>query len=258
MELHHDQLPDERTVDERVALAASTLGIDFASRDLLQLALTHRSYLNELGIEGVEAATDSNERLEFLGDSVLGMVSAEFLYNHFPDLPEGQLTAFRTALVRTETLAEWARRFDLDACLFLGRGEIAGVDAVRDRILAGAFEAVIAAIYLDKGLDRTRSFLMDLFRRDADAMISLGQETNYKGRLQEMVQEQDRVTPTYRTISVQGPAHDRTFTVEVLISDARMGVGSGSSKRSAQQEAARRALIRLTAEEELEDDEHAV
>jgi ribonuclease III len=258
MELRHDDLPDDELADDRVSRAIASLGVDFRRHDLLRLALTHRSYLNELGVEGVEAATDSNERLEFLGDAVLGMLAAEFLYDQFADLPEGQLTAYRTALVRTETLAAWARRFELDRYLFLGRGEATGPDSVRDRILAGAFEAVIAAIYLDQGLERARSFLMEEFERDADTIISLGQETNYKGRLQELVQEQERVTPTYRTLSVQGPAHDRTFTVEVMISDASMGVGSGSSKRAAQQEAARRALIRITTKGEPEDDERAV
>ncbi len=234
---------------ERLENVASLLQVEFQRWDLLRLALVHRSYLNELGLDSDEAVADSNERLEFLGDAVLGMVTGEFLYNEFPDLPEGRLTAYRTALVRTETLAEWARRFELDQYLYLGRGEIVGEGEVRDRILAGAFEAVIAAIYLDSGLDATRTFLQKLLQEDASEIISAGQETNYKGRLQELIQDRKRITPSYNTLSVSGPAHDRTFEVEVVVGDEQVGIGSGSSKRAAQQEAARQALDRLADDE---------
>lgn len=239
--------------DDRPQQVARLLGIELRNPDLLRLALTHRSFLNEQGVDQVQAVHDSNERLEFLGDSVLGMVTAEFLYERYPQLPEGRLTAYRTALVRTETLARWARRFGLDELLYLGRGEV-GVDGeIRDRILAGAFEAVIAAIYLDRGIRVTRRFLRDLLVEDAERTISIGQETNYKGRLQELVQERERVTPAYRTVEVTGPAHDRTFTVEVVVHGRSIGVGTGSSKRAAQQEAAQRALIQLAAEGMTED-----
>jgi ribonuclease III len=176
------------------------------------------------------------------------MITAEALYQRFSDLPEGSLTAYRTALVRTETLANWARRFELDTLLYLGRGESADDGDIRDRILAGAFEAVIAAIYLDRGIPATRSFLTTLLDEDADEIITLGQETNYKGRLQELIQERKRVTPVYNTLSVEGPAHDRTFTVEVVSDGQPLGVGTGSSKRIAQQMAAQRALVTLAAE----------
>ncbi len=234
--------------DERAEQAAESLGVSFDNLDLLRLALTHRSYLNEQGVEQLKAVHHSNERLEFIGDSILGMITAEFLYQRYPDLPEGALTAYRTALVRTETLADWARRFQLDTSLYLSRGESADEGEIRDRILAGAFEAVIAAIYFDQGLTATRDFLHDLLEEDAEEIISVGQETNYKGRLQELVQEWKRITPVYDTLSVEGPAHDRTFTVEVLVDGESMGVGAGSSKRMAQQVAARRALVRLLAE----------
>lgn len=233
---------------DRAEQAAASLDIEFHDLGLLRLALTHRSYLNEQGIEQLRAVHHSNERLEFLGDSILGMITAEFLYQRYPDLPEGMLTAYRTALVRTETLAEWARRYQLDANLYLGRGESAEDGDIRDRILAGAFEAVIAAIYLDQGLSPTRDFLSVLLEEDADEIISIGQETNYKGRLQELIQEWKRITPVYNTLSVEGPAHDRIFTVEVTVDAQQLGVGTGSSKRTAQQVAARRALVRLAAE----------
>lgn len=241
--------------DDRLERTERLLDITFRNKRLLQLALTHRSYLNEQGMSQVEAVRDSNERLEFLGDSVLGMITAEFLYQLFPDLPEGMLTAYRTALVRTETLAEWARQFGLDEVLYLGRGEMTTDGEIRDRILAGAFEAIIAAIYLDRGIQATRRFLRNLLQEDAEQIIMVGQETNYKGRLQELIQDRHRVTPVYRTIAVAGPAHERTFTVEVVVNGQRLGVGSGSSKRAAQQDAAQHALEQLAAEGVTEDNE---
>jgi ribonuclease III len=241
--------------DERVEGAAQALGIDFHDPELLRLALIHRSYLNEFGFEADEEVANSNERLEFLGDAVLGMITGEFLYHRYPDLAEGQLTAYRTALVRTETLASWARHFHLDQFLYLGRGEMLNEGEVRERILAGAFEAVLAAMYLDQGLETPRSFMRRLLRADAERVISAGRETNYKGRLQELTQERDRITPTYRTLRVSGPAHDRTFEVEVLVQDDQIGIGRGSSKRAAQQQAARDALQRLTGKEGIDDHE---
>jgi ribonuclease III len=237
-------------IDSRVLDAAAALKIEFEQFDLLRLALVHRSYLNELDLDSDEVALESNERLEFLGDAVLGMVTAEFLFENFPDLPEGELTSYRTALVRTETLANWARQFHLDQHLYLGRGELINEGQVRERILAGAFEAVVAAIYLDLGLDTCRTFLQRLLEADAETIISVGQVTNYKGRLQELIQERERLTPSYRTLTVSGPAHDRRFEVEVLVGDQRIGVGSGSSKRTAQQEAARNALGQISGEED--------
>lgn len=240
-------------VDDRPERAAEMLGIEFRNLELLRLALVHRSYLNELGVEQLQVVEDSNERLEFLGDSVLGMITAEFLYQRFPMLPEGMLTAYRTALVRTETLAGWARRFALDELLYIGRGEMTAEGEIRDRILAGVFEAVIAAIYVDRGIRTTRSFLRGLLKRDAEEIITLGQEINYKGRLQELIQERERVTPIYRTVAVSGPAHERVFAVEVVAGGRRLGAGSGSSKRAAQQDAAQDALARLAEEGVTED-----
>ncbi|HEX3721585.1 MAG TPA: ribonuclease III [Nitrolancea sp.] len=252
----HTTLPTIWPDDQRAQRARDLLGVPIEDLGLLRLALTHRSYLNEQGIEPPQAMHYSNERLEFLGDSILGMITAEALYQRYPDLPEGSLTAYRTALVRTETLATWARQFELDALLYLGRGESADDGDIRDRILAGAFEAVIAAIYLDRGLSATRSFLTMLLDEDAEEIITLGQETNYKGRLQELIQERKRVTPSYNTVSVEGPAHERIFTVEVVSDGQSLGIGTGSSKRTAQQMAAQRALITLAAEGN--DDERSV
>jgi ribonuclease-3 len=152
-------------------------------------------------------------------------------------------------LVRTPTLARWARRFRLDEFLYLGRGEVPRPGRpVRERILAGAFEAVLGALYLDRGIRVVRRFLHRLLLEEAEGLIAIGQNENYKGRLQELIQDRLRITPVYRTIAVTGPAHQRTFTAEVLIGERPYGVGHGPSKRAAEQEAARRALERLRAE----------
>jgi ribonuclease-3 len=187
--------------------------------------------------------------LEFLGDAVLELLVSEFLYRRFPTASEGELTAYRAALVRTPTLARWARRFRLDEFLYLGRSEVPRPGRpVRERILAGAFEAVLGALYLDRGIRVVRRFLHRLLLEEAEGLIAIGQNENYKGRLQELIQDRLRITPVYRTIAVTGPAHQRTFTAEVLIGERPYGVGHGPSKRAAEQEAARRALERLRAE----------
>jgi ribonuclease-3 len=236
--------------DTRLEYAAERLGVQFRNLDLLRQALTHLSYVNELDPLLRDAVHQSNERLEFLGDAVLSTLIAEFLYRRYPDATEGELTAYRAALVRTRTLARWARQLGLEDVLYLGRGERPEPGRpVRDRILAGAFEAVVGAIYLDRGVGAARRFLRALVRAETDERISSAEAANYKGRLQELAQERLHITPVYRTIAVSGPAHQRTFTAEVLVGERPLGVGHGPSKRAAEQEAARRAIERLTVEE---------
>lgn len=232
----------------RLEQAMAALGVRFQHPALLHLALVHRSYLNERGADSERAISASNERLEFLGDALLGFIVAEFLYRRYPLLPEGRLTAYRAALVRTETLAEWARRFGLPDLVYHARGELGPDGELRPRILAGVFEAVLGAIYLDRGMRAARQFMRGLLVTDAERIIGISQETNYKGRLQELIQERLRATPSYRTIQATGPAHERVFVVEALVHGRVLGVGSGASKRTAQQEAARDALERLARE----------
>jgi len=235
--------------DERVVQAMEALGIAFRRPDLLRQALTHLSYVYERSRSTQTAVEEANERLEFLGDAVLELLVSEFLYRRFPTASEGELTAYRAALVRTPTLARWARRFRLDEFLYLGRSEVPRPGRpVRERILAGAFEAVLGALYLDRGIRVVRRFLHRLLLEEAEGLIAIGQNENYKGRLQELIQDRLRITPVYRTIAVTGPAHQRTFTAEVLIGERPYGVGHGPSKQAAEQEAARRALERLRAE----------
>jgi ribonuclease-3 len=235
-------------ISARVRAAEHALGVTFRDPTLLQLALVHSSLLNEP--EGYEQPMfdASNERLEFLGDAALSLLVAEYLYDDYPDVPEGRLTVYRAILVRRETLARWARELSLDDLLFIGRGETQA-EIVGDRILAGAFEAVLAAVYLDQGLDSARAFLKRLLDRDAAQLLAAPRGhpdlTNYKGLLQERIQRDDTMLPAYVVVSQAGPDHERQFVVEVRHRGRTIGHGSGRSKRAAEQAAARDALARF-------------
>lgn len=228
---------------------AAELGLTFKDIDLLRLALTHRSVLHDWAAAMPATALppvsrQSNERLEFLGDAVLSYIVADYLYHRYPDSPEGLLTAKRVSLVRAERLVSWAREINLANYLYLGQGERVTENA-RDRMLAGAFEAVIGALTLDRGLREARRFLRRFIERDEAGLLAELQEANPKGRLQELLQERYRVAPIYRTVHEEGPAHARTFTAEVSIDGEALGVGTGASKREAEQAAASAALRAL-------------
>lgn len=226
-----------------VRSAEQRLGVRFSRPAWLMEALTHRSYLNEQ----TSVPTPSNERLEFLGDSALGFLVARYVFERYPYLSEGELTARRAALIRASTLARWAHELDLAPLLRLGQGEIAA-GPVRDNLLADAFEAVLAAIVLDQGLPAGEQFLRPLLDLYADEIVEQTDVLNPKGYLQEVVQEREHLTPLYRTVSVEGPDHDSLFTVEVVAGDRVLAQGEGRSKQTAQQAAAHAALRRyLTA-----------
>ena len=237
--------------EDNAARLARALRFRFRDLGLLRTALTHRSTLHEVASAGgdvARAAALTNERLEFLGDAMLGAVAAEYHYNLNPQADEGQLTRGRVALVRAETLVRWAREIDLGSYLYLGVGEGPGPSA-RDRMLAGALEAVIGAIALDRGFGAARKFLMRLLERDAPAILANAEdEANPKGRLQELLQERHRKAPRYETVSTEGPDHARTFVVEVTFGDLVLGRGAGPSKREAEQAAAAVALDMLAEE----------
>lgn len=222
-------------MEPEVAQAAATLGMRFSRWDLLRQALIHRSYLNE-----ESNATESNERLEFLGDAVLGYIVAQYLFRRYRSAPEGQLTRRRMALVSNHTLADWARRIELDKLLLVSKGE-RGID-LPDRVLGGAFEALLAAILLDRGLDAVEEFLMPIVEADADRVMNEMIAGNYKGRLQEVAQERDHLTPFYTTVESAGPDHERRFTVAVMIGDRELARGAGKSKQLAEQAAAEAGL----------------
>ena len=224
-----------------LAVLQQILGVSFKDPSLLEQALIHSSYVNE----NPGLALTSNERLEFLGDAILGSVIAEKLYQDLPSFTEGELTKLRATLVRRDTLARVARAIGLGDYLYLGKGEESSGGRHKLVNLAGALEAVIAAIYLDQGLATAKNFILRLFSKELQKVVSQGAEVNYKSQLQELVQAKGQQTPAYYVIEAKGPDHDRRFTVEVRVGDTVLGRGSGRSKKEAETEAARSALERL-------------
>ena len=214
-----------------------TLGMHFENQTLLQLALTHRSYIYET----VGAGLSSNERLEFLGDSILAFISADYLYRAFPDLSEGELSDLRAALVRRETLATFAQEINLGNFLLMGKGEQSS--GVSQRVLASTYEAVIGAMYLDQGIEAVQEFLMPVLEPLAYTIVSKRMFKDQKSLFQEQAQARVGITPSYRLVSQEGPSHNREFTVEVLLGDEVAGKGQGRNKQTAEQEAARVALL---------------
>ena len=224
---------------------ARNTGIVFRDPLLLRLALTHRSVLHDwVNIDELDATLQSNERLEFLGDALLGVIVGEYLYHADSVADEGTLTRRRAAIVRAETLVVWARELEMPKYLYLGTGESV-TQSVRDRMLAGGFEALVGAIYLDRGREVAERFVLDFLRRDCTQILANEEQTNPKGSLQEVMQDRFGVAPEYETIAAEGPDHARQFTVAVVLNGEHIGVGLGRSKREAQQAAARKALISL-------------
>ena len=212
------------------------IGYRFHNRELLVTALTHSSYANERHGEA-----QSYERQEFLGDSILGLVTAEFLFTHEPPLPEGRMTRMRAELVCEASLHKTALELGLGSYMRLGRGEEHTGGRERPSILADMVEAIIAAIYLDSGMDEARRFILARVLRDA-AFDDSHRSADYKTRLQELVQRRSNQVIAYDLVEETGPDHDKTFTFEVLINGAVSGRGSGKTKKEAEQMAAAKAL----------------
>jgi len=224
-----------------LAALQQALGISFSDLSLLEQALVHSSYINE----NPGFAPTSNERLEFLGDAVLGLVVAEKLYQDFPHSDEGEMTRLRAVLVRGSTLARVARTIKLGDYLYLGKGEEASGGRRKPANLAGALEAMIAAIFLDRGSTTTEEVILRLFNKELQKLSSQGAGVDYKSQLQELIQAREQQTPAYQLMEAIGPDHDRRFTVEVRAGDTVLGRGSGKSKKVAETEAARAALEQL-------------
>lgn len=218
------------------------LGLEFKNKDLLQQALYHRSYLNEAPDE-----VESNERLEFLGDAVLGHVISDKLYRDYPTLTEGQLSQIRALLVRWDALAKAARRIDLGDYLVLGRGEEMSGGRDRPSNLAGALEALIGAAFIDGGVTRARKLVLQLLRPDLDEVSKKGITADSKSELQHIAQTRWHQIPSYKMISSEGPDHAKLFTVEVSLGNEMMGRGQGRTKKQAELNAARQALETLAA-----------
>ncbi len=217
-----------KTLEQRI-------GYSFRNREYLNEALTHSSFANER-----HSKFRSNERMEFLGDAVLSIVSAQFLYKKYPDMPEGELSKLRSSLVCTESLSSFARQINLGNDLFLGKGEINTGGADRPSILENAFEALIAAIYLDGGFEQAQRFILSFLGPALDTHhISF---KDYKTTLQEVVQQNPDENVNYVLVGESGPDHNKVFEVEVHLNSNVIGRGKGKSKKSAEQEAAKEAL----------------
>jgi ribonuclease-3 len=230
-----NNLPDAEY--ESAASLSARLGISFSNLHLLTRALTHRSFVNEN-----QNALEDNERLEFLGDAVLDFVAGAWVYNHCPEMAEGELTRARSALVRTDTLAAFARQLNIGPALRMGRGELASGGQDRETLLCGAFEAIIGALYLDAGVEAAEKFLGPLLEEAHDGVIFRVDIYDPKSTLQEWAQGNKMGTPRYVTVSSSGPDHAKTYVVEVQINGESFGQGSGPSKQSAAQMAAQVAL----------------
>jgi ribonuclease-3 len=226
----------------------ASLGFSFNDKSLLTRALTHRSYLNE----NADLPYLDNERLEFLGDAILSFVVAEHLYQRFPEMDEGALTSLRAALVKGDTLARLAGQIGLSDHLLLSRGEAAAGGRQRAPLLAGAFEALIGALYLDQGLDAARALVIRLIEVEAETILTARLDKDAKSMLQEASQGWLQVTPLYRTVETRGPDHAKEFRVQAVLGERVYGEGVGKSKQRAEQEAARAALVVLEHERALQ------
>ncbi len=214
----------------------------FNDTRLLTVALTHSSYCNENRKKGILV---SNERSEFLGDSILSVITAEFLFHRFPDADEGFLTRTRAALVCEDTLARFANSINLGDYMLFGKGESVSTGGRhRKSTIADAFEALIAAIYLDGGMEKAKDFVLPFISSSVDSVIKAGTE-DYKSRLQRIVQQTPEEVLSYSLVGEEGPPHDRTFSYEVYLNSNLLGRGRGRSKREAEQAAAKEALILL-------------
>ncbi len=223
---------------------ARSLGVPFSDAELLRLAFTHSSYANE----NPDAAGVSNERLEFLGDAVVGLAVAERAYTEHPTRGEGDLTSLRAALVQDETLARVARSLDLGRFMLMGRGEDASGGRERTSNLAALFEAFAGAVFLDQGFAVARGFVVRSLSAEMDAIPDPAPPRNAKSQLQETLQSQGMEPPTYHIVGMEGADHARTYTAEVLVDGEPLAQGSGPRKATAEREAAQRALERLAEE----------
>lgn len=214
------------------------LGVEFIDKNYLLSAITHRSYLNE----HKEATQEHNERLEFLGDAVLELVVTDYLYQKYPEKPEGELTAVRAALVNTVSLAESAQKLGLNDFMLMSKGEAKDTGRARQYILANAFESCIGAIYLDQGYDAAKKFIGEQLFNKTDKIVEKKLWQDAKSRFQELAQDKVSITPSYEMLSQEGPDHDRMFTIGVFLRDEKVAEGKGRSKQEAEQDAAEKAI----------------
>lgn len=225
---------------EKIEKLAKKLSLDLNDREVFENAFVHRSYLNE----HPKFHLGNNERLEFLGDAVLELVATKYLYDKFQK-PEGELTALRSALVRGKNLSEVASGLGVEECLYLSSGEAQGSQKAKSLILANALEAIIGSIYLDLGYDQARNFIEKSILRLTNKIIDEKLYIDAKSDFQEKVQEKYKITPQYKVLDQSGPDHNKVFTSAVFLGDKMIASGEGDSKNSAEQEAAKNALVKI-------------
>jgi len=219
--------------ERELLLFQDQVGIEFNSLELLNLAFCHRSYVNEIASE-----VENNERLEFLGDSVLGMITSEYLYGFLRDKPEGELARIKSVVVSENSLGKIAKTVHIDNFILIGRGEEYSGGRNKKAILADCMEALIGAYYLDSGFNSVKEFVMSYLASEIECVLEDKYEKDYKTLLQELVQKRYKTCPKYKLIRKDGPDHDKTFLVEVHVADDTFGPGEGKNKKTAEQHAA--------------------
>lgn len=223
---------------EDISKIEEKIGVKFKNKDLLNTAFVHRSYINEN-----KSVKEHNERLEFLGDAVLELVTTEYLYSNYKN-PEGDLTNWRSALVKTESISAVAAKLGFEEFLKMSRGERASTGRSRQLILANSFEAVVGSIYIDQGYEAAKNFITNHLLINLPKIIEEKLYIDAKSRFQELAQEREGITPRYEVISEEGPDHNKAFLIAVKIGDKVWGEGKGASKQAAQQEAAKKAVLK--------------
>ncbi len=230
------------TMNNQLETLESALQITFKDKKLLQNVFIHRSYLNE----HKSFELPSNEKLEFLGDSVLSLITSIYLYKHFPDLAEGDYTDIKASIVRTESLAEVSSNLQLGTYLYLSKGEEQGMGRSNTNILADTFEALVAVIFIDQGFDKAYDFVLShLFEHKLEHIVKNKLYLSPKSRLQEFIQAKHKVLPIYKTLEELGPEHKKMFNVAVTLEETVLGMGTGSSKKHAEEAAAKNALEKM-------------
>ena len=225
-------------MDEKFLEFEKKIGVVFTNKRLLKEAFTHRSYINE----NRNCGWPHNERLEFLGDAVLELVVTDYLFHKYPDVTEGDLTSYRAALVNTISISEGAIHWEMNDYLLLSKGESKDIGKARQIILANSFEALIGAIYLDRGYDVAQDFIAKSLFYKTEEMVRKELWRDAKSRLQEKAQEIVNITPSYEVIKEEGPDHDKRFTIGVYLGEELVAEGEGHAKQEAEQQAAHRAL----------------
>ena len=229
-------------MDNKYSKLESTIKIRFNDRDLLENVFIHRSYLNE----HKGSQFKSNERLEFLGDSVLSLITSVYLFKNYPNLKEGYYTEIKSAIVKMDSLAEAAKKIELNKYLLLSKGEEKGAGRTNNNILADCFEALIAVIFLDQNFETAYLFVVNfLFKDKLDYLLKNNLYLSAKSKLQELIQQKYKKTPIYKVLEEKGPEHKRSFKIGVYFNNKMLGLGTAPSKKEAEEEAAKEAFANL-------------